>query len=257
MVQRTVRRIPLYENEDKFVFEGPEPGTLVQHFKDETTDAGRKSVIQGKGVLNNRISELLMTQLGTLGVPTHFMRRLNMREQVVKALDIIPLKILVRNISTGSLVKRFGIEEGTKLPRPIVEFYYKERFQEKVLVTDEHMTAFGWASPSEIEEMMALSYRVNDFLTGLFFGIGIRLVDFRLEFGRLYGESNEETRLVIADEITPDSCRLWDLKSNEKMDRDRFRLNLGNEGSGYQEVARRLGVWGHDVERNISLEAIY
>ncbi len=257
MIQRPLRRIPLYENEDKFVFEGPEPGTFIQHFKDETTTVDRKSVIQGKGVLNNRISELLMTQLEELGIATHFVRRLNMREQVVKALDIIPLKVVIRNASAGSFVKRFGLEEGIRLPRAIVEFYHKEEGQEKVLVSDEHMTTFGWASPSEIEEMMTISYRVNDFLTGLFFGIGIRLIDFRLGFGRIYGEFGDDARLVIADEITPDSCRLWDLKSNQRMDKDRFKLNLGNENAGYQEVARRLGVWGHDIEKNISLDTTY
>lgn len=252
MTHRTLRRVPLYEGEDKLVFEGPEPGTFIQHFKDETAHADRKSVIQGKGVLNNRISELIMTQLGELGIPTHFVRRLNMREQVVKALEIVPVAAVVRSVATESLTLRFGIEEGTKLPRSIVELYYKENDHEGTLVSDEHITTFGWASPNEIEEMMALSYRINDFLTGLFFGIGIRLVEFKLEFGRLYGENGEDSRLVIADEITPDSCRLWDLKSNEKMDKDRFRYNLGNESSGYQEIARRLGVWGHDTGRDSS-----
>ena len=254
MVQRHIRRVPIYEGEDKVVFEGPEPGTLVQHFKDESTSVDRKSIIQGKGVLNNRISELIMTKLGDLGIPTHFVRRLNMREQVIKALDVLPVKILVRNVATGNLVSRLGIEEGTKLPRAIVEFYFKEGSGEDALVSDEHMTAFGWAMPHEIDEMMTLSFRVNDFLTGLFFGIGVRLVDFKLEFGRLYGDLGEESRLVIADEITPDSCRLWDLKSNEKMDKDRFRFNLGNESAGYQEIARRLGIWGHEIGKKIDLE---
>ncbi|MBS0185913.1 MAG: phosphoribosylaminoimidazolesuccinocarboxamide synthase [Proteobacteria bacterium] len=257
MTQRTLRRIPLYESEEKFIFEGPEPGTFIQHFKDEMTAVDRKGIIQGKGVLNNRISELLMTQLEELGISTHFVRCLNMREQVVKALDLIPLKIVVRNVSAGSFVKRFGLDEGIRLPRTIVEFYHKDENQDKVLVSEEHITAFGWATPSEIEEMMTIAYRVNDFLTGLFFGIGIRLVDFRLEFGRLYGEFGEDIRLVISDEITPDSCRLWDLNSNQPMDKDRFKLNLGNESAGYQEVARRLGVWGHDIEKNILLETPY
>ena len=248
MIQRTLRRIPLYEGNDKVVFEGPEPGTLIQHFKDETTSHDRTGVIQGKGVFNNRISELIMTQLEGLGISTHFVRRLNMREQVIRALDVLPIKTIIRCVATDDFAKRFGIEEGVKLPRALVEFYFKGP-EGDVFVSEEHMMTFGWASSSEIEEMMAISYRVNDFLTGLFFGVSIRLVEFNLEFGRLYGEMGEESRLVIADEITPDNCRLWDLKSNEKMDKDRFRFNLGNESAGYQEIARRLGVWGHDIER--------
>lgn len=247
MVHRRLKRVPLYEGDDKVIFEGPEPGTLVHHFKDEASFSDRKGVIQGKGVLNNRISEMLMSKLGEMGIPTHFVRRLNMREQLVKALDMLPLKVVVRNYAAGKIVSHLDIEEGSRLPRTIVEFHRTLPSGESTFLSEDHITAFGWASPQEIEEMIAISYRVNDFLTGLFFGIGVRLIDFRLEFGRFYADLGDDARLVIAGEITPDNCRLWDLKSNEKMDKDRFRHDLGNECGGYQEISRRLGLWGHEI----------
>ncbi|MFQ3623207.1 MAG: phosphoribosylaminoimidazolesuccinocarboxamide synthase [Acetobacteraceae bacterium] len=236
------RRRQLYEGKAKILFEGPEPGTLVQYFKDDATafNAQKKGVITGKGVLNNRISEFLMTRLGEIGVPTHFVRRLNMREQLIREVEIIPLEVVVRNIAAGSLSTRLGIAEGTALPRSIVEYYYKNDALGDPLVAEEHITAFGWASVQDLDDIMALALRVNDFLTGLFLGVGIRLVDFKLEFGRLW--DNEEMRIVLADEISPDSCRLWDIKTNEKLDKDRFRRDLGKVEEAYQEVARRLGI---------------
>jgi phosphoribosylaminoimidazole-succinocarboxamide synthase len=200
----------------------------------------KTGTITGKGVLNNRISEYLMTRLGDVGVPTHFMRRLNMREQLVREVEIIPVEVVVRNISAGSLAKRFGVAEGTPLPRSIVEYCYKSNELDDPMVSEEHITAFGWATPQELDEIMSLALRVNDFLSGLFLGIGIRLVDFRLEFGRLW--EDDQMRIVLADEISPDSCRLWDIKTNEKMDKDRFRRDLGKVEEAYQEVARRLGI---------------
>ena len=181
------RRRQIFEGKAKVLFEGPEPGTLVQYFKDDASAFRnqKKGTITGKGVLNNRISEYLMTRLGDVGVPTHFMRRLNMREQLVREVEIIPVEVVVRNISAGSLAKRFGVAEGTPLPRSIVEYCYKSDELDDPMVSEEHITAFGWATPQELDEMMALALRVNDFLSGLFLGIGIRLVDFRLEFGRL------------------------------------------------------------------------
>lgn len=237
---RPRRRI--YEGKGKVLFEGPDPGTLVQYFKDDTTACNntKKGVITGKGVLNNRISEYLMVKLGEIGVPTHFMRRLNMREQLIRRAEIIPVEVVVRNIVAGSLSERLGIEEGTVLPRSIVEFYYKKDELGNPMVSDEHITAFGWASPMEIDEMMSLSLRVNDYLSGLFLGIGLKLVDFKLEFGRLW--DNDELHIILADEISPDNCRLWDVKTNEKMDKDRFRRDLGKVAEAYQEVARRLGI---------------
>jgi len=234
------RRRRIYEGTGKVMFEGPEPGTLVQYFKDDTAHKRRAGVITGKGVLNNRISEHLMSRLSEIGVPTHFMRRLNMREQLVRELEIIPIQVVVRNIAAGSLAERFAIAEGTPLPRSIVEFYYKAPDMDHPMVTEEHITAFGWAAPQDMDEIVPMALRVNDFLSGLFLGIGLRLVDVRLEFGRYW--DNDLVRIVLADEISPDNCRLWDIKTNEKMDKDRFRHDLGKVEEAYQEVARRLGI---------------
>ena len=236
------RRRRIYEGKAKVLFEGPEPGTLVQYFKDDATafNNQKHGVITGKGVLNNRISEFLMQRLIEIGIPTHFVRRLNMREQLIREVEIIPVEVVVRNIAAGSLVKRFGVPEGQLLPRAIVEYYYKSDSLGDPMISEEHITAFGWATTQEIDDILALSLRVNDFLTGLFVGIGLRLVDFKLEFGRLYSE--DEMRIVLADELSPDNMRLWDAKTNEKMDKDRFRQDLGGVKEAYQEVARRLGI---------------
>jgi len=236
------RRRRIYEGKAKVLFEGPEPGTLVQYFKDDASafNNQKRGIITGKGVLNNRISEYLMSRLSEIGVPTHFMRRLNMREQLVREVEIIPISVKVRNVAAGSLTKRFGIPEGTALPRSIVEYYYKSDELGNPLVSEEHITAFGWAGPQDLDDMMSLALRINDYLSGLFLGIGLRLVDFRLEFGRLW--DNEEMRIVLADEISPDNCRLWDYRTNEKLDKDRFREDLGKVEEAYQEVARRLGI---------------
>ena len=236
------RRRQVYEGHDKVLFEGPEPGTLVLDFKDDAfiRRTHKRATITGKGVLNNRISEYLMQRLAEIGVPTHFLRRLNMREQLVHQLEMIPLTVVVRNIVAGTLAERFSIPKGTPLPRSIVEFYFKAQDRENPIVTEEHITAFGWAHPHEIDEILALSLRINDFLSGLFLGSGLRLVDLSLEFGRLW--ENEQMRIILADEISPDNCRLWDLNTDEPMDKDRFRQNLGRVEEGYQEVARRLGI---------------
>ncbi|MGI9382202.1 MAG: phosphoribosylaminoimidazolesuccinocarboxamide synthase [Methyloligellaceae bacterium] len=236
------RRRRIYEGKAKILYEGPEPGTLVQHFKDDATAFNKKKhdVIEGKGVLNNRISEYLFERLGDIGVPTHFMKRLNMREQLIREVDIIPIEVVVRNAAAGSIAKRLGLEDGTALPRSIIEFYYKADELDDPMVSEEHITAFGWATPQEIDEMMALALRINDFMTGLFHGIGIRLVDFKVEFGRLY--ENDLMRVVLADEISPDSCRLWDIETEKKLDKDRFRQDMGGLVEAYQEVAKRLGI---------------
>ncbi|MFN4354995.1 phosphoribosylaminoimidazolesuccinocarboxamide synthase [Parvibaculum sp.] len=236
------RRRRVYEGKAKVLYEGPEPGTLIQHFKDDTTafDATKREIIDGKGVLNNRISEFIFTKLNEIGVPTHFIRALNMREQLIREVEIIPVEVVVRNVAAGSLSKKLGIDEGTVLPRSIIEFYYKNDELHDPMVSEEHITAFGWATPQEIDDMMALALRINDFLTGLFLGIGIRLVDFKVEFGRLY--EGEMVRVVLADEISPDCCRLWDTRTNDKLDKDRFRRDMGGLVEAYQEVARRLGV---------------
>eukprot|EP01012_Entosiphon_sulcatum_P002794 TRINITY_DN10678_c0_g1_i1.p2 TRINITY_DN10678_c0_g1~~TRINITY_DN10678_c0_g1_i1.p2 ORF type:complete len:255 (-),score=70.63 TRINITY_DN10678_c0_g1_i1:554-1318(-) len=236
------RRKQIYEGKAKILYEGPEPGTLVQYFKDDATafNNQKKGTVTGKGVINNRISEYIMTLLNEIGVPTHFIRRLNMREQLIKEVEIIPLEVVVRNVAAGSLSTRLGIPEGTQLPRSIVEFFYKADELNDPMVTEEHITAFGWASPQDIDDILALALRVNDFLVGLFLGVGIRLVDFKMEFGRLW--QNDEMRIILADEISPDNCRLWDIRTNEKLDKDRFRRDLGGTAEAYQEVARRLGI---------------
>jgi phosphoribosylaminoimidazole-succinocarboxamide synthase len=240
------RRRRIYEGKAKVLYEGPEPGTLIQHFKDDATafnadaNAKKHEVIDGKGVLNNRISEYLFQHLNDIGIPTHFIRRLNMREQLIREVEIIPLRVVVRNVAAGSLATRLGIEEGTQLPRSIIEFYYKNEAVGYPMVSEEHITAFGWAAPQEIDDIMALAIRVNDFLSGLFLGVGIRLVDFKLETGRLW--EGEMMRIVVADEISPDSCRLWDIKSKDKLDKDRFRRDMGGLVEAYTEVARRLGI---------------
>jgi phosphoribosylaminoimidazole-succinocarboxamide synthase len=235
-------RKPIYEGKAKKLFEGPEPGTLIQHFKDDATafNNQKKGVINGKGVLNNRISEYLMLKLAEIGVPTHFIRSLNMREQLVKAVQIIPLEVIVRNVAAGSFAKRFGVKEGAALPHPLIEFCYKNDALGDPFVTEDHVFSFGWATPHEVDEIRMYAMRINDFLCGVFASVGIRLVDFKLEFGRLF-ENNQES-ILLADEISPDNCRLWDTTTGDKMDKDRFRQDLGKIEEAYREVARRLGV---------------
>jgi len=236
------RRRLVYEGKAKILYEGPEPDTLIQYFKDEATafNAEKKAVIEGKGVLNNRLSEHFMTGLNTIGVPTHFIRRLNMREQLIRMVEMIPLEIVVRNFAAGSISKRLGIPEGQQLPRPIIEFYYKDDSLGDPLVSEEHIIAFNWAGQQDIDDMIALALRVNDFLSGMFLGVGIRLVDFKIEVGRAY--DGDFQRLIVADEISPDSCRLWDIETGRKLDKDVFRHDLGNLTDAYSEVAKRLGV---------------
>ena len=236
------RRKKIYEGKAKILYEGPEPGTIVQYFKDDATafNAQKKEVIEGKGVLNNRLSELFMTGLGQIGVPTHFIKRLNMREQLVRSCEIVPLEIIVRNYAAGTMRKRLGIDEGTQLPRPIVEYCYKEDALGDPLVTEEHIAAFGWATQQEMDDILSLALRVNDFLSGVMMAVGIRLVDFKIEVGRIY--EGDFMRLIVADEISPDSCRLWDIETGQKLDKDVFRRDLGNLTDAYTEVARRLGV---------------
>ncbi len=237
------RRKMIYDGKAKTIFEGPEPGTLVQYFKDDATagNGAKHDVIAGKGVLNNRISAHLMTRLEGMGIPTHFIKCLNMREQLVRQVEIIPLEVVVRNVAAGSLVKKLGLKEGMVLNYPLIEFYYKKDELNDPMVSENHIMNMGWADPYELEEIMSLAWRVNDYLSGLFSGLGIRLVDFKLEFGRIYGEY-DEVYILLADEISPDNCRLWDEKTNEKLDKDRFRQDLGGVIEAYQDIAKRLGL---------------
>ncbi len=237
-----VKRRKIYEGKAKILYEGPEPGTLIQYFKDDATafNNEKRAVLDGKGVLNNRISEFVMMQLNAIGLPTHFLKRINMREQLIREVEIIPLEVICRNVAAGSIAKRLGIEEGTPLPRSIIEFCYKKDELGDPLVSEEHITAFNWATHQEIDDIVAMTLRINDFLTGLFAGAQIKLVDFKVEYGRLY--EGEMVRTVLADEISPDSCRLWDMATGEKLDKDRFRRDMGGVTEAYAEVARRLGI---------------
>ena len=237
------KRHRIYEGKAKILFKGPEPNTLILYFKDDMTafNNQKHDVISGKGVLNNLISSYLMVRLEEIGIPTHYIRRLNMREQLIRNVEIIPLEVVVRNIAAGSIAKRLGIDEGIPLPRSVVEYYYKSDQLGDPLVTEEHIFAFNWASPQDLDDMFSLSLRVNDYLSGLFLGIGLKLVDFKLEFGQVW--VGDDVQLILADEISPDSCRLWDTQTNKKLDKDRFRHELGELEEAYQEIAQRLGVW--------------
>ena len=240
----TTRRKKIYEGKAKILYEGPEPGTLIQYFKDDATafNAQKKAVLEGKGVINNRISEFVMTKLNGIGVQNHFIKRLNLREQLIREVEIIPLEVVCRNVVAGSMAKRFGLPEGQQLPRSIIEFYYKNDALEDPMVTEEHITAFNWANTQEIDDILAMTLRVNDFLAGMFAAVGITLVDFKIEYGRLF--EGDFSRVILADEISPDSCRLWDSATNEKLDKDRFRRDMGNVIESYTEVAKRLGIMG-------------
>ena len=240
----------LYEGKAKILYEGPEKGTAIQHFKDDTTAFNnlKKSTVEGKGILNNRISEHILENINQIGIKTHFIKRINMREQLVRLVEIIPIEFIVRNIATGSLTKRLGITDGTVLAKPLLEYSYKNDDLDDPLIAVEHIYEFNWSTKSEIELIKNYCLRINDFMQGMFRGIGIKLVDFKLEFGRVEIDGKKE--IILADEISPDTCRLWDLLSEKKLDKDRFRKDLGNIIQGYQEVARRLGIM-HE-ESNIS-----
>ena len=240
----------LYEGKAKILYEGPEKGTAIQHFKDDATayNNQKKSIVEGKGVLNNRISEHILNNLNQIGVKTHLIKRLNMREQLVRLVEIIPLEFIVRNIATGSLTKRLGIPDGTVLSKPLIEYSYKNDELGDPLIAREHILEFKWASQEELNFINNSCIRINDFMQGMFRGVGIKLVDFKLEFGRVTIDGKKE--ILLADEISPDTCRLWDVISEKKLDKDRFRKDLGNIIQAYQEVARRLGII-HE-ETNIS-----
>jgi phosphoribosylaminoimidazole-succinocarboxamide synthase len=240
----------LYEGKAKIIYEGPEKGTAIQHFKDHATAFNnlKKSTVEGKGVLNNRISEHIFNNLNQIGIKTHLIKRLNMREQLIKLVEIIPVEFIIRNIATGSLTKKLGIADGTILSKPLVEFSYKNDDLGDPLVAKEHIIEFNWATEDEINLIKKNCLRINDFMQGMFRGVGIKLIDFKLEFGRINIDGKKE--IILADEISPDTCRLWDVISEKKLDKDRFRKDLGNIIQAYQEVARRLGIV-HE-EANIS-----
>ncbi|WP_136683785.1 phosphoribosylaminoimidazolesuccinocarboxamide synthase [Falsirhodobacter xinxiangensis] len=235
------RRKKVYEGKAKILYEGPEPGTLIQYFKDDAEPAPEGRA-EGRGVLNNRLSEFFMSGLNSVGVPTHFIRRINMREQLVRMAEIVPLEVVVRNFAAGELSARLGIPEGTALPRPIVEYYYKDDKLGSPLVAEEHIIAFNWANQQDLDDIVALALRVNDFLSGVMMGVGIRLADFRIEVGRIW--EGDFMRLIVADEISPDSCRLWDTRA---LDAEGGVRDPGPLADVYTELARRLGVLPSNV----------
>ena len=232
----------LYEGKAKIVYACSEKNLVIQHFKDDATafNNKKKSVIDGKGILNNRISEHILTYLSQVGIKNHLVKRLNMREQLIKRVEIIPIEFVVRNIATGSLTNSLGIEEGTILDSTLIEYCLKDDKLGDPLISKEHIYTFKWATRREIEKIDRQLLRINDFLVGLFRGIGIKLVDFKVEFGRY--KNNSKNEILLADEISPDTCRLWDMNTEKKLDKDRFRKNLGNLIEAYQEVAKRLGI---------------
>ena len=239
------QREQLYDGKAKTLFVGPEPDTLIQYFKDDATafNALKHDVIAGKGVLNNIISEYIMGRVSDRGVPTHFIKRMNSREQLVRKVSIIPVEVVVRNVAAGSLVKRLGgkiipVKDGDILSEPLLEYYLKEDALNDPIISREHLLTFGIASAEELDTIVSLTNKVNAILGELFLGIGIRLIDFKLEFGRL----GDEGTILLADEISPDNCRLWDLQTGEKKDKDRFRQDLGGLIEAYEDIARRFGV---------------
>ena len=243
------RRKKVYEGKTKILYDGPEPGTLIQYFKDEGAESNAPSASEGKGVLNNRLSEFFMTGLNSIGVPTHFIKRLNMREQLVRMAEIVPLEVVVRNFAAGELSERLGIPEGTALPRPIVEYYYKDDRLSLPLVAEEHIVAFGWATQQDLDDIVALALRVNDFMSGVMMGVGIRLADFRIEVGRIW--EGDYMRLIVADEISPDSCRLWDLRAVTDRTDSQPVAEPGPLADVYTELARRLGVLPSNVTHTV------
>ncbi|HPF47649.1 MAG: phosphoribosylaminoimidazolesuccinocarboxamide synthase [Alphaproteobacteria bacterium] len=233
----------LYEGKAKILYKGSRPNTIIQYFKDDATAFNnvKKGTIAGKGIINNKITELVMTRLGQIGIATHFIERLSDREQLCHAVQIIPLEVIVRNTVAGTMAKKFGIEEGTRLSRPIIEFSLKDDALGDPIIPENHILALEITTDEEMIEILETTAKINDFLRGLFAGIGLELIDFKLEYGRFNGEDGEQY-LVLADEFSPDNCRLWDFETREKMDKDRFRRDLGGEVEAYQEVARRLGI---------------
>ncbi|MCC3859671.1 phosphoribosylaminoimidazolesuccinocarboxamide synthase [Pseudemcibacter aquimaris] len=233
----------LYEGKAKILYKGPKPNTIIQYFKDDATAFNnvKKGTIAGKGIINNKVTELIMIRLSQLGIPTHFIERMSDREQLCHSVDIIPLEVIVRNTVAGSMAKTFGIEEGTRLPNPIIEFSLKDDDLGDPLIPENHILALELAQEDELIEIMDMTAKINVFLRGLFAAIGLELIDFKLEFGRLT-DGEDGHFIVLADEFSPDNCRLWDYETGEKMDKDRFRRDLGGVEEAYQEVARRLGI---------------
>lgn len=231
----------LYRGKAKTVHATTDPHLLVMHYRDDTSafDGQKLAQLDLKGETNNRINAFVMERLGAAGIPTHFVRLIDARDSLVRNLKMIPVECVVRNVCAGSMAKRLGIAEGTPLPEPIFEFFYKSDALHDPMVNDDHIRVLGWASAAEIAEMKRLTLRVNEVLKRIFADAGITLVDYKLEFG--HRTDDPQGPLVLGDEFTPDGCRLWDTATQEKLDKDRFRRDLGNVVEKYREVGRRIG----------------
>lgn len=228
----------LYEGKAKKVYKTENPDVLIVDYKDDATafNGEKKGTITGKGVINNRMSNYVMQVLEKEGVPTHLVEELSDRETAVKKVEIVPLEVIVRNVAAGSFSKKLGIEEGRKLLCPTLEFSYKDDELGDPMINDYYAIAIGAATREEIDVITSYAFKVNEVLTSFFREAGIELIDFKIEFGRCKGQ------IILADEISPDTCRLWDIKTREKLDKDRFRRDMGNVEGAYQEVFKRLGL---------------
>lgn len=232
-----MKKEQLYEGKAKKVFATDDPALVIVSYKDDATalDGLKKGTITGKGVVNNRMSDYLFTLLEKEGIPTHFVKELNEREALVKKVSIVPLEVIVRNISAGSFAKRYGVEEGIVFAQPTVEFSYKNDDLHDPLLNEYHALALGLATKEEIETIKNMAFRVNEILKAYFLRLQVKLVDFKLEFGRL-----PDGTIVLADEISPDTCRFWDAVTNEKLDKDRFRRDMGGVEDAYREMMKRV-----------------
>lgn len=226
----------IYEGKAKKLYETGDPHLVIQEFKDDATafDATKRGTISNKGIVNNKLSEDLFMLLERKGIPTHFVKRLNERDMLVKRVKIVPIEVTMRNIVAGGMAKLLGLEEGIVLKEPVLEYHYKEDKLHDPLINDYHIKALGIATEKELDTIKKYSFQVNKILQKFFDSKGLILVDFKLEFGRY------KNRIILADEISPDTCRLWDKKTKEKLDKDRFRRDLGNVEEAYQEVLRRV-----------------
>ncbi|MFD1864535.1 phosphoribosylaminoimidazolesuccinocarboxamide synthase [Planococcus chinensis] len=228
----------LYEGKAKRLYATDEQGILWVEYKDSATafNGEKKADIAGKGTLNNKITSLLFEKLKEAGIESHFVKQLSDQEQLVREVSIIPIEVVVRNIVAGSMAKRLGIEEGTQLERPVVEFYYKDDVLGDPIITEDHIQLLGLAAPQEVQELREKALKVNEVLIGFFKEVGVDLVDFKIEFGR-----DKDGSILLADEISPDTCRLWDSETKQKLDKDVFRRDLGNLTDAYGLILAKLG----------------
>ncbi|MGN1344430.1 MAG: phosphoribosylaminoimidazolesuccinocarboxamide synthase [Traorella sp.] len=233
-----MKKDELYEGKAKKVYLTDDPDTLIVSYKDDATafNGLKKGTIRGKGAINNQMSNSLFQLIESKGIKTHYIQELNERETVVKRVQIVPLEVIIRNVAAGSFSKRLGIEEGRLLSRPTIEFSYKNDELGDPFINSSYALALNLVSEDEIKTIKTMAYQINEILKERFLEVNLNLIDFKLEFGRFHGE------IILADEISPDTCRLWDTQSNEKLDKDRFRRDLGNVEDAYLEVARRLGL---------------